>query len=166
MHWLDILILIFLAYNILCGIKNGFFREIFNLIGIIVGIFLALNYNDLFARKLTLFLKISYKNSLILSFPIIWLISFLIFFVLGKLFHKLTKILLISWVDHIAGGFLGAIKGFIIVTLLFISFLKIPFLNYFEKEIPKTKYSLWIKKIIPSFALEYPYLDKLKNVIK
>ncbi len=166
MNWLDIVIILIFAYNIVKGIIKGFFVTICNLFGVIIGFILAINYYEKFAFWLTLKANISSNYSIILTFPLIWLITFCFFVLIGKFLHTLSMLLLVSWLDHLMGGIIGALKGLSIIILILISLIKFNFSGKVQKEIKNCYLFALSYKKIPGFYkilfYHYPQLEKIK----
>ena len=102
------------------GIINGFFKEIFGLIGIIGGIFIASRMGDSVGE---------YLNNLIFNFSSPAAVSFLgflttlaIFWLLmvliGFIFKKLSHMSGLGPVDKLLGFFFGASKFFLIAAVI------------------------------------------------
>lgn len=102
------------------GILNGFFKEIFGLIGIIGGIFIASRVGEPFGK---------YLNELIFHFEAASAVSFVgfllslgLFWILmvfiGFLFKRLSKISGLGPVDRFFGFLFGAGKFFLIAAII------------------------------------------------
>ncbi|MEO0138084.1 MAG: CvpA family protein [candidate division WOR-3 bacterium] len=112
----DIVILILIIVLIIQGLVVGFVRSIFDLTGIILGIFLALEYSE----------RLSIPKYL--AFLIIFLLTVIVISLLGRLLARLIHLTPLGIMDRLMGGGLGFIKG------LFFSFVLIIFLFLFGKE--------------------------------
>lgn len=102
------------------GIINGFFKEVFGLIGIIGGIFIASRVGDSVGE---------YLNNLIFNFSSPAAVSFLgflttlavfwlIMIIVGHLFKKLSSMSGLGVVDKILGFIFGASKFFLIAAVI------------------------------------------------
>lgn len=102
------------------GIMNGFFKEIFGLIGIIGGIFIASRVGDSIGE---------YLNSLIFNFSSTAAVSFVGFLVtlavfwilmifIGFVFKKLSAISGLGSLDKLLGFIFGASKFFLIAAVI------------------------------------------------
>lgn len=140
MNVVDIIILVFIAFCILLGLKRGFTRQLVSLVGIFVVIilsFLLKNpisvflYNNLpFINFGGIFKDLTVIN--ILFYEIIaFLVVFIVLFVALKIILKITKvfekILAITIVLGIPSKILGAILG--LVEGILFSFIAIYLLN-------------------------------------
>ncbi len=102
------------------GIINGFFKEIFGLIGIIGGIFIASRIGSTVGKYIS-DLIFHFENSAAISFTgflftlgLFWLLMILI----GLTFKKLSAFSGLGVVDKILGFVFGASKFFLIVAVL------------------------------------------------
>ncbi len=102
------------------GILNGFFKEVFGLIGIIGGLFIASRMGDTVGE---------YLNTLIFNFSSPSAVSFmgflttlaffwLLMIIIGYAFKKLSKLSGLGPVDKILGFIFGASKFFLIAAVI------------------------------------------------
>jgi len=112
MHWVDIVILIIIISLIIHGLITGFVRSIFDLGGIIIGIFLALEYAE--RLKMTKFL----------AFLLIFIGTVIVVSIAGRIISKIIHLTPLGVMDRLMGGALGFIKGiffcFVFLILLFL----------------------------------------------
>lgn len=113
----DWAVVIILAVAFVSGLKQGFFRSVCGLGGLILGLAVAAwNYHH-FAASLSRFLH---------SAPLANLVAFLLIAVavivvagfIGHLFAKAFKLIGLGWLDSLAGGVFGVIQGAFIVAIL------------------------------------------------
>src|SRR5512137_2223499 len=107
MNWLDIIILISLVASVIGGITTGLIRGMISLAGLIVGIILA---GKLYPTVAGWFGFISNADiSNIIAFGLILLVVMILAGIIGKALHALASAVLLGWLDHLAGGFIGLI---------------------------------------------------------
>ncbi len=113
MCWIDIVILIILMVMVVQGIIVGFVRSIFDLGGIIVGIFLAIEY----AEQLNMTKPV--------AFILIFVVTVIVSSIAGRLISKIIHLTPLGLLDRLMGGGLGFVKGvficfvFLVVVCLF-----------------------------------------------
>ena len=118
MNYLDIVIVIPLLYGLIKGFTNGLIKEITGLLGLIIGVYVALNFSSYLHPKFEEVLR-GYEQFIpIISFATLFIVSVLMIKILGYIIDKLTKALALGFVSRI----LGAIFGFLKVVVIF-SFL-------------------------------------------
>ena len=102
------------------GIINGFFKEVFGLVGIIGGIFIASRVGDNVGQYLSDAI-FKFSNQSAISFTG-FLVSLAIFWLLmiatGMVFQKLSKLSGLGALDKILGFVFGASKFFLIAAVI------------------------------------------------
>lgn len=102
------------------GIINGFFKEIFGLIGIIGGIFIASRVGDKVGTALSDMI-FKFENSAAISFAgfLVTLALFWLFMIgIGYIFKKLSMLSGLGIFDRILGFIFGASKFFLIAAVI------------------------------------------------
>ncbi len=121
MNPFDMLIIVILAFCVIRGFFRGFIKELSSIVGVLGGVYAAYTY---YPRVAIFFSKLisntAYLN--ILSFLIIFCAVLLIINLIGKLITLVLKIVFLGWFNRLCGVGFGAIKGFLIVLTLFITF--------------------------------------------
>lgn len=118
MNILDCIFLSVLLAGFVVGIIQGLIKQLFSMGGLICGIICgALWYNDV-AVVLSRSMHISDNAVQILAFVLILIVVPLLFSLVGSLFSKIIKCILLAPVDRILGGLFGALKYFIVLALL------------------------------------------------
>lgn len=119
-NYFDLVVSIVILLLGLKGIINGFFKEIFGLIGIIGGIFIASRVGDSVGKYLS-DLIFKFDNTSAISFTgflatlaIFWLLMI----VAGMLFKKLSSLSGLGAVDKLLGFVFGASKFFLIAAVI------------------------------------------------
>ncbi len=108
MTWIDIVLVIILIILVLHGIMIGLIRGIFDIVGIVLGYILAINYSG--ALGIPKFL----------AFLLIFIVVVVGVSVLGRIISKLIHVTLLGSIDRLLGGLLGFLKGFIICFVFLI----------------------------------------------
>ena len=108
MNWLDIVIIVVLAVSVFSGLKTGFIKMLFGVVGIIVGIVLAGRFADDFAGVLA-FIPSDWAH--VAAFAIILIAVMIVAAILGAVLSKLISLVLLGWVNRLAGALLGLFVG-------------------------------------------------------
>ena len=119
-NYFDLVVAVIILLLGLKGIINGFFKEIFGLIGIIGGIFIASRMGD----EVGLYLSdniFKFDNSSAIGFTgflvtlaLFWLVMIL----LGAIFKKLSSLSGLGIIDKLLGFVFGASKFFLIAAVI------------------------------------------------
>lgn len=118
MNYLDIIIAVSLLYGLIKGFKNGLIKEITSLLALIIGVYIAINFSDYLIPKINSFLKGFEKFVPIISFIILFIITFFSIKIFGYIIDKFTKIIALGFVSRLLGGFFGLLKTLVILSFL------------------------------------------------
>jgi len=155
MSSVDVFIAIVLAFFVLNGLRKGFFKEVFGLLGILFGIIIALVGTD----PLSQFLRIKFPDIPYLLFPII---SFIVIFLaviflsrfLANSLSTLSETIHLGWLNRLLGAVFGGLKGAIILSILFVILDYIPSLGLYRSMESKSRLVAPIHDVAPaSYAL-------------
>jgi len=120
LNYFDITVAVIVILLGLKGILNGFFKELFGLIGIVGGIFIASRFGDIVGKYLS-DLVFHFSNQSAISFTgfIVTLIIFwIVMIILGHLFKKLSSMSGLGIFDRILGFIFGVSKFFLIAAVI------------------------------------------------
>ncbi len=161
MNFLDIIIIIPLIWAAYSGYKKGFIIELASLAALILGIYAAINFSYLIGDLLSDNINLQEKYINIIAFIITFIIVVFVVYLIGKLIEKFVNVLMLGFVNRIAGLFFGIIKAAFILSVLFY------IINIFDEDqnllTPKTKKNSALYDPIASFA---PYIIPKLNIEK
>lgn len=118
MTWLDILILLPLLIGLVIGIKRGLIIELTNLISIIAGVVCARLLSAPVAAWIAQQFTWPEAVCSVVAYTLLFLISTIILYLLGKLLTKLFKAVKLGWLNRLLGGVFGLAKYAIIVLFV------------------------------------------------
>lgn len=118
MGWIDIVLGILLMLNIVTGFKNGFFEEVGTFAGLIAGICAGIAFKEETALFLLKHTSTSAQWVNVTGFFLPFLIVFLLFVVLAKVFSHFFKAISMGWLNRLAGGVFCFFKGALILSVL------------------------------------------------
>ena len=127
MSYFDIIVGVVILLLGLKGILNGFFRELFGLVGIVGGVFIASRFGTSLGEILSdLIFHFENKAAInfagfVLALGLFWLMMVGV----GVLFKKLSTISGLSSVDKLMGFIVGAGKFFLIASVVAYAFFNI-----------------------------------------
>lgn len=120
LNYFDIVVSTVILFLGLKGILNGFFKELFGLLGIVGGIFVASRIGDTVGRRIS-DLIFKFENDAAINFTgfLVTLAVFWLFMVgVGFVFKKLSSMSGLGVFDKILGFFFGASKFFLIAAVI------------------------------------------------
>ncbi len=125
-NWLDIAVGLLFVVIIIRGLFTGFSRAVSGLLGALAGFWVAANYYQYLAQRLSFLIKTDMWRGLV-SFFLLFLVVYLAFAIAGILFRGLFQVLHLSLVDRILGAAFGFLKALAIsAVILFILTLTLP----------------------------------------
>jgi membrane protein required for colicin V production len=109
MNWLDVVILVILAIAVFSGLRVGLIKVLFGVVGIIVGIVLAGRFSESLGDKMTFISNPGWAH--IAAFAIILVAVMIIAAIAGGVLSKMISLVLLGWVNRLAGAVLGLFVG-------------------------------------------------------
>lgn len=159
MNLLDIILVIPLIWGAYHGYKKGFIIELTSLLALVLGIFAAINFSFFMADLLIDNVNLALKYINIIAFILTFIVVVLVIYLIGRLIEKFIDILMLGFVNRIAGLFFGIIKwAFILSVLIYIIHI---FDNNQKLLTPKLKNGSALYTPIESFA---PYIIPKLNI--
>lgn len=121
MNFLDIIILILLAWGAYTGFRKGFVIELATLAALILGIYLAINFSWYAAGFLADNFSLGDKAISIIAFVLTFVVVVLVVHLIGKIIEKFINLILLGFLNRLAGLFFGIIKwAFLLSVILYI----------------------------------------------
>jgi membrane protein required for colicin V production len=128
MSFIDIFFLIVMTGFILLGVWKGFFREVLGLLGVLLGIFIAIaGFGPLSKILHQLIPKVPVVVWIVISFVIIFVGVYLASRLLAMVLGKLSSLIMLGWLNRLLGGVIGAVKGAFIISLILLVLGFFPF---------------------------------------
>jgi len=122
MNWLDIVIVLIVAFFAATAFSAGLIRELVTLVSAVVGIVVAgLFYDDL-ARDVLVFID-NKDTANIVAFLMLLGAIYLAGQLIAIMLKQVTAILLLGWADRLGGALFGLLKGLVVVEVLLIAFI-------------------------------------------
>lgn len=171
-YWFDVIILGFTLLLGLKGILNGLVKEVFGLLGIVGGVFVASKYTDWATSFVqNTFYKIQNESlASFVGFLFLLLVFWVLCLLMGILFSKMIKLSNLSFLDRLGGFLFGGTKVFLIFAILIFCITKINFLNEKLENFAKGSYTLDLLRNTGSYVMNQPLaeqsLQNLKQEIK
>lgn len=113
MNWIDIVILIPLAWYAYKGLKNGLIYEMASIIALILGVWATVHYSDTLAARLG-----DGQTYKLIAFFGIFVATLVLVHFAGKLMEKVVKLMIPGFLNNIAGLVFGVAKVVIVFSVL------------------------------------------------
>ncbi len=125
----DWIILLFLAFALYKGLKNGFIKEVLSLVGIIVAVSVAILATDPGAEWLAAKIEASIEIARLVTIVGVFILVLILFNLIGKLLTKLIETLLLGPVNRLFGAIFSTLKATVVLSLIlfFLLRLDLPF---------------------------------------
>jgi len=123
---LDLILLIPLLLFAFQGYKKGIIIEVATLVALVLGIYAALFFSDVTANLLTNSFNIDKEYLNIIAFIATFIGVLILVLLLGKVLEKVVNLLLLGFVNKLAGAIFGILKGALLLSIL------IFLINYFD----------------------------------
>lgn len=115
MNYIDIIILFLLIYGAIRGFFKGLIIEIFTLLGLVLGVFLALKYSFYAENVLRDFLNVSEPYLHPVGLAVTFLLVVILTYLLGKMLTKLVDIIALGLPNKLLGMVFGLLKYFVLI---------------------------------------------------
>ncbi len=125
MNWLDIVIVLVIAFFAISAFRAGLIREVVTLVSVVVGVVIAGIFYDDLARDVLTFID-NEKTALIVGFLVLLGAVYLAGQLVAVMLKQAAALLFLGWADHAGGALFGLIKGLIVVEVLLILLVTYP----------------------------------------
>lgn len=122
---LDIIILVFVAVGLATGLYKGFISQLGSIAAIVLGIIACRLWGDVAVGVVSGWLDPSPEYSswtvygvTIIGYVLLFVVVYLAVIVLARLLHRLSHVMLMGPIDHIAGALLGIFKWVLLLSVL------------------------------------------------
>lgn len=117
-NYIDILLLLPLLYGAYKGFSRGLIIEIATLLGLLLGIYVAVKFSGYTEEILRDFLGLTTKYLSYIALGVTFLVVVTGVYLLGKMLTRLVDIVSLGLVNKLLGTILGAAKAFVILCIL------------------------------------------------
>lgn len=119
MNWLDYLMLVPVVWLLVLGFSKGFAREITSFVALYLAIFIGFKGMYALTRWMSEHFELKTPWLPFICFILLFIGVLLLLLMSGKLLDKLFKAVALGWLNRLAGALFGAIKGLMLVSVLY-----------------------------------------------
>lgn len=170
MNAIDIVFVIVLVWTIWTGFKKGFIIELFTFLALFLGLYAGIHFSDFVATLIAGEEEVESSYTPTIAFTLIFLAVGAMVYFGGKALEKVIKVVQLSLLNKLLGGFFGLVKGVFLIgaaVMIFDSFdEKNDFIDQDTKEGSIFYYPLsgFVKFCIPAFEESTLFLkESLKD---
>ncbi len=120
MNYLDIIILVIVAWSLFRGFKNGLFIEIASVAALILGIWGSIRFSGFTEIKLVEYFDLQTQYIGLISFIITFILIVVLIHFLANALDKLLKAVALGFVVRILGMLFAVIKSVLILSIVFV----------------------------------------------
>jgi membrane protein required for colicin V production len=128
MNWLDVAIVIVIAWFTFAAFRAGIIREVVTVVAFVVGVLAAGFYYDDLAENVLLFIDDDTAAN-VTAFVVLFGSLALGGQLAAILLKQMAGLLSLGWLDHLVGAAFGLLKGLILVEVFLILFTTYPYLG-------------------------------------
>ena len=128
MNWLDIAIVLIVAFFVTTAFSAGLIRELVTLVSAVVGVVVAGLFHDDLARDVLVFIDDD-QAARAIGFLVLLGAIYLAGQLIAIMLKQVAAILLLGWADRLGGALFGLLKGLVVVEVLLILFVTYPQLD-------------------------------------
>ena len=125
MNWLDVVIVLVIAFFASTAFRAGLIREVVTLASVVVGVVIAGIFYDDLARDVLTFID-DRKTALVVGFLVLLGAVYLAGQLVAVMLKQAAALLFLGWADHAGGALFGLIKGLIVVEVLLVLLVTFP----------------------------------------
>jgi membrane protein required for colicin V production len=158
MNYLDIILIIPLAYGLVQGLRKGLVKEIAGLLAILFGIYLARYWALPVSQALVDLTGWTLNLCTPLAYAVVFIAVSLSITLLSYMLTKIIGAIMLGWLNRLLGGAFGIIKMLLLLSVI-LNFVAIVDQFMPVKEKPVVQNSLFYKPIEDVMGVVLPYLN-------
>ena len=125
MNWIDIAIIIIIAFFVISAYSAGLIREMVTLVSVVAGVIVAGLFYDDMARDVLVFID-DEDTARIIGFLVLLGSVYLAGQLIAVMLKQVAALLLLGWADRMGGALFGILKGLIVVEVILILLVTFP----------------------------------------
>ncbi len=123
----DIIIIILFLFFVFRGYERGFIDQTSRIIGLLIALYIAITQYQVLQVYLEPYIDMPPQIIHFISFVIIFILFNIAVNILGLILKQIVKFLFLNPLDHLAGAFLGFVKGAVLIYLLLFILNEFPY---------------------------------------
>ena len=120
MNYIDMFILVLLAYAVFRGITRGLIMQLASVTALLFGIYIAMKFSGFTALQLAKYLHTNQEFLYLISLGVTFMVVFVLVHLLGRLLEKIVESVDMSLMNKLFGVFFSLAKTVLIVGVLLV----------------------------------------------
>lgn len=169
MNYLDVIILLPLAYFFIRGFMKGFIITIAMLAGLLLGLWAAIHLSEYTSAILVQRFHFDSQNIKMVAYLLTFLAVIIMVYLIGRLLTGVVKTAGLGIFNRLAGALAGAAKGLLLVSALILLITKVDPKNSLISQDTKNDSFAYrpVESIAPAvYPLLQKYYEKVEDFIK
>lgn len=121
MNWLDIVLVVILAWSTLSAAYKGFSRVVIGMVTLVVALVLAMWFYGTAGSFIEPYIS-SHQTANLVGFLAVVLGVYLVGALVGSIVHRFLRTVGLSWIDRLLGAAFGAVRGLLVCMVLLTGF--------------------------------------------
>ena len=117
-NYIDAIILLFWTVGVIEGLAKGLIKQVFGILGVVLACYVAYRFTDVAADYIVQWFGWNGDGLRIVAFLATFIAVVVVVRLVGHILEKLIKIILLGWLNRLAGILFGWIKWNIILAVL------------------------------------------------
>jgi membrane protein required for colicin V production len=157
MGFIDIVLVAFLVFGLIKGLRNGLFIELASLISLFVGIYVAIKFSYLVRSAVGSVVSWSPKTVQVTAFILTLIIVIVAIHLLAKALTGVADFAFLGWMNTLGGGLFAVIKTTLLLGVVLSLFQKVNINNMLVTKETREK-SLLFNPILKTSEILLPVL--------
>lgn len=119
MNYIDLFVIVLLAYSVFKGVTTGLMLQASSLAAIVLGIYAAIKLSGITAKYIGQWISASEELLFLISLAVTFIAVFIFVNLVGQALDKLLKVVQLSFLNKILGVVFSAFKTALILGIIF-----------------------------------------------
>lgn len=128
MQFVDIIFCLIILLFAILATKNGFIREVFGKLAIVLGIIVGISFTGLLEPNVSKIIS-NKVVATVVCFLLLFIVTFLLVHIIQTLISRAFDGEILQGLDRVLGFFLGVVEGCVVVCLILILLISQPWFN-------------------------------------
>ena len=116
----ELIFIALLALGGIMGFRKGLIAQVSMFLALLLGIWGAIHFSEFTGQYLTTWFNLQGDNAFLASFVVTFALVVLLVYFVGKFAARLLKVMLLGWVDKLAGLLFGVLKMALLISVVLV----------------------------------------------